>query len=637
MEIRAAFMNLKTNAIPILIAAISLLILAMHANYYMPFISDDALITLRYAKRLLQGFGLTWTEGQPVEGYSNLLWLLMAALFGWIGVDLIQAVRILGFVCFTAAMAAIVYAHFQPQISKSLPLVTALLTFALAAPVAIWTIGGLEQPLVAALLAWTLVLCRPIFETEDISFRRLQLPALLLALLCLTRPDGALFTAAVVLTILLTKGINYRTFRIAFSIILLPVIFYLGQLGFRLMYYGEWVPNTALVKISFSLKHLLDGLKYIKNGFTALSPLSELTLITVIVTLRNKTQRARIIFLLVPALIWIVYLASIGGDIFPGWRQFVPIIVLMGLILAQGALWFEQKNRNSTLKKIVPLLLIGLFALYSYNQLFDYRNRFAKLKRWEWDGQVIGLLLKKGFGQAKPLLATTIGGCIPFWSELPTVDMLGLNDYHIPRHPPENFGQGWIGHELGDGEYVLNRKPDLIILTRPQGRRVAIYLSGKQMQTNPEFFELYTLSKFEGRYPYLFQSLIWVRHGSPKVGIIQSADKISVPCYLINGNKDTAAFLDQDECFVISISAGQPAYLPDFSLPPGQWRIEVKTPSEVYIRANAVASDSILAVGPSPLKLGLPGNNDIRLNITLYSDRNDSTYIRELIFDRIVE
>ena len=39
--------------------------------------------------------------------------------------------------------------------------------------------------------------------------------------------------------------------------------------------------------------------------------------------------------------------------------------------------------------------------------------------------------------------------------------MLGLNDYHIPRNPPRNFGEGSIGHELGDGDYVLRREPDL--------------------------------------------------------------------------------------------------------------------------------------------------------------------------------
>ena len=44
------------------------LALGLHACRYMPFICDDALISLRYAKRLLEGQGLTWNPGERVEG-----------------------------------------------------------------------------------------------------------------------------------------------------------------------------------------------------------------------------------------------------------------------------------------------------------------------------------------------------------------------------------------------------------------------------------------------------------------------------------------------------------------------------------------------------------------------------------------
>ena len=43
-------------------------ILLLNAWHYYPFLSDDALISLRYARRMLTGHGLSWTDGQPVEG-----------------------------------------------------------------------------------------------------------------------------------------------------------------------------------------------------------------------------------------------------------------------------------------------------------------------------------------------------------------------------------------------------------------------------------------------------------------------------------------------------------------------------------------------------------------------------------------
>ena len=83
-------------------------ILVLHAWHFMPFVEDDALISLRYAKRLLEGHGLTWTDGPRVEGYSNLLWILLAAGLGALKIDLVLTVRMLGFACMGAALAAVV-------------------------------------------------------------------------------------------------------------------------------------------------------------------------------------------------------------------------------------------------------------------------------------------------------------------------------------------------------------------------------------------------------------------------------------------------------------------------------------------------------------------------------------------------
>ena len=40
---------------------------------------DDAWISFRYARSLVQGHGLTFNPGEWVEGYSNLSWTLLIA------------------------------------------------------------------------------------------------------------------------------------------------------------------------------------------------------------------------------------------------------------------------------------------------------------------------------------------------------------------------------------------------------------------------------------------------------------------------------------------------------------------------------------------------------------------------------
>jgi hypothetical protein len=50
----------------------------VHALHYWLLI-DDAFITFRYARNLIDGAGLVFNIGERVEGYSNLLWTLLMA------------------------------------------------------------------------------------------------------------------------------------------------------------------------------------------------------------------------------------------------------------------------------------------------------------------------------------------------------------------------------------------------------------------------------------------------------------------------------------------------------------------------------------------------------------------------------
>jgi hypothetical protein len=61
---------------------------AVQVYHYWPFMADDAFLSLRYSERLMNGKGLTWSDGQRVEGYPNLLWVLS---LGKLHIDLVPA------------------------------------------------------------------------------------------------------------------------------------------------------------------------------------------------------------------------------------------------------------------------------------------------------------------------------------------------------------------------------------------------------------------------------------------------------------------------------------------------------------------------------------------------------------------
>jgi arabinofuranosyltransferase len=550
-------------------------ILLLHVRHYWPFISDDALISLRYAARLIDGNGLTWTDGRPVEGYSNLLWVLLVALLGMFRIDLIDAARLLG----TLGMVVVMLSVSRWYIGRDrlrvvwFPVTVGLLFVSLGAPMAIWVIGGLEQPLIAALLATSIPLAFSILDSEAPSRATQLTHSLLLGLLCLSRPDGALFTVAAVAA-LLAFGRSEGRSRVRDSLLVLafPVLFYVGQLTFRMYYYGELVPNTALVKLTPSSLRLEGGLQYLSDGVRALLPLSAVAIAALVGLLIPSGSRRRAAYLLITALTWSAYVAFIGGDIFPGHRHMVPVIVVLAFALTEGCSYIATSglSRPRYLYPLVALVFL-LFVPFTQNQFNNKHNGRAVRERWEWEGKEVGLLLKGAFSKQRPLMAVTAAGCLPYWSELPALDMMGLSDYYLPRHPPADMGRGMIGHELGDGRYVLSRRPDLIVFNTGSG---PFYRSGDELDRMAEFHRRYVPVTVRTT-PGAYTAIIYVDKYSEKIGIVRSESLVRVPAFLLTG-KDSVSSLNGGNKLVLTLTAGQVAEVM-FDAPAQQdWSVDVR-------------------------------------------------------------
>lgn len=569
----------RAIAAPISFAVVALAtgLLLWHASRYLPFIADDSLISLRYAERLLEGKGLTWTDGEAVEGYSNLLWVLGCALFGLFGVDLILASRILGVLCTAAAIFALVRSVRPASLREAPAALLPALALAAAGPMAVWAIGGLEQPMLAALLAWAVVLSMPLVERggED----RVLGPGLCLAGICLTRPDGPIFTVAIFATILLARRFERSAWRTAIRLAAIPFAAWLGQLLFRLAYYGDWVANTARAKVAFTSQRLEAGLHYVGAGFWWLGGLTLLGLLGLLVFLPvdggregARSRRPQVMLLLLTLFLWTAYVAAIGGDIFPARRHLVPSVVLLALLGAEGLRWaFERR----------PAWMVGAtafgaaaLAILVPMQMRDRENDRAIRERWEWDGEVIGNLLRQAFWDRQPLVATDPAGCIPYFSKLPSLDLLGLNDRWLALHPPPDFGTGYSGHELGNGEYVLSREPDLLVFCGPRGADRPCFRSGRELMGIPEFRRRYVPITFEGSTPYRVSSRIWVRKEDGRIGIERREGEVVVPGYLFASPKETVARIDGEGRLGASLRRGSTLLL---ELPKGSWEARIES------------------------------------------------------------
>jgi hypothetical protein len=539
------------SALAVLVVCAGLLLL--HAAHFLPFFSDDALISLRYARRLLDGHGLTWTDGRPVEGYSNLLWILTVAIPGAFGVDLVLAARVLGVVGMAATPAALwfAYARRARGVEAWFPMSVGGLFLALGAPIAVWAIGGLEQPLFGALIAASVPLVFRVVDREGAAYRAAAGASLALGLACLTRPDGPIFAATAAASVGVAGWLSRKPKPVmhAALILALPIVFTAGQLLFRLAYYGEFVPNTALVKISGSASHWRLGVEYLSSGFQALFPWSTAGLVALGAVLISRQSRARGLYLVLAAAAWAGYVAFIGGDNFPAYRHFVPLMVLVAFALAEAARLAARQWPGKRVFHVMAVIALLAFVPYVRGQAADKWVQRAITERWEWQGKEVALTLKQAFGTSQPLMAVTAAGCLPYWSELPSLDMMGLSDYYLPRHRPPSFGTGMVGHELGDAAYILERNPDLIIFD--VGSPQPSWRSGDELNRRPEFHARYAPVTIRTQ-PSDYSAVVFINKYSDRIGVQRAATTMTVPGFLFTG-KDAMAVLDERGALVARV------------------------------------------------------------------------------------
>lgn len=602
-----------------LVAAVTLALLlaslwafVSHVRKYWPFLSDDALISLRYAERLVGGHGLTWTHGARVEGYTDLLWVLLVALARLLGSDPIRSARTLDLV---GAVSAIVLVSVDPQALRlaASRVLSGGLMLAFLAPLAVWAIGGLEHGfmagvIVAALLFLSRALAEPAVKRRDVIAA-----GALLGALALLRADGIVLVGAAGLGALIAKGRPRRTELVKIAkVFSVPLGLLLLQEAFRLGYYHALEPNTALVKVSFNKQRLLLGWHYVESGYRPLWPLLALALV-VLVAAFGRLRRERWIPALCMALAWTSYLVVVGGDIFPGWRQLLLALVPLAVVLAEATQAAASRFRYSGVLLAAVTLPV---VLYSWKrQSKDAVNRLAITERWEFDGDSIGPALRRAFGRDKPLLAVDAAGALPYWSGLPALDMLGLNNRYIATHPPAHFGHGGIGHELGDGRYVWKRRPDIIAFNNAAGARQPRFLSGRQLLRMSAFRSDYQVVRVRGTSGNRALGDLWFLRAGGKLGVTRSPRRIDIPGYFFAGG-DAVASPDRMGKLVVTASASHPATLPGFPIPAGTWRLDVEPPPKhlsVAFRCHGVSAAATGVTAPPSIQLASRTRVDIVL------------------------
>ncbi|HEY2942385.1 MAG TPA: hypothetical protein VGN09_08130 [Vicinamibacteria bacterium] len=407
--------------------------------------SDDAYISYRYAQNLARGHGLVFTPGERVEGYSNLLYVLLLTPFCRVaGPEAIYPTS----VALNLLFAAGAWALFSRLAARRLDPTRAglaSLLFGLCPALWLWTASGMETPLFLLLqiAVWMLV----DHAARGGSGRPAWLAAIV-AVSVLARADGFVVPTLALLYLL---GIGRK--RAAFAAGAALGVTLAALIGWRLAYYGYPLPNTYYAKVSGPIgERLLHGtLQALSISLHAgLVPHLAGLLVAAAAWVRPAAAGApRVRFEIVLGLGWLAYWIYVGGDVFA--ERMLLVLFPIGVILILDRTLFAFSERFAMavagVVALFQLLPLGIDTRFGYD--LDRYDRWVTLGRHLAQDRYSGRLL-----------AVDAAGKIPFYSGLPAVDMLGLNDEHIAHLPARYFE---AGHNKYDPDYVLSRRPDLLV------------------------------------------------------------------------------------------------------------------------------------------------------------------------------
>jgi arabinofuranosyltransferase len=410
-------------------------------------IADDAYITLTYARNLASGEGLVWAGGVKVEGYTDFLWVLIGAAAFKLDVDPVVMYRIVGISAGAGLLAAVWAWNERYSVAEPWARLAPVLLAAMG-PIAYWAIAGLEATAYAS-LAFIATLA------GLIGGRYAIVSGVLFFLAALAHPDAVVLFAPVSGYVLL-KARRDGTWREAFGLILaFAVPFGLYWIA-RWAYFGYPMPNTFYAKDTFSWEHIEDGFAYMRS-FAPLAGYFAAFLILrgLMKGLRDRPQAS---LLAVQLGLWLAYMLYVGGDFMELSRFLVPILPAFALLLQEsGWIVATQARFRKTAFGVSGAIAVAASVLWVSGM--DFTNARVPIR----DGwKDMGLWLK-AHSSPDDLIAVTAAGAIPFYSERPAIDMLGLNDVHIAHHGKVDDSMT-VAHKRSDGAYVLDREPVFIVV-----------------------------------------------------------------------------------------------------------------------------------------------------------------------------